>query len=109
MDLGFRSATFKYTAHYRALDQPENINEVISTGVVYSSGVAVLMMIATLLLAPYALHFFPVAAGYRQTFVTLVMLVGKPFSDSIFPAAFGLPPSRFAQPVWSPSLRPDMD
>jgi O-antigen/teichoic acid export membrane protein len=76
MDLGFRSATFKYTAHYRALNEPDNINEVINTGVIYSSGVAVLMMIATLLLAPYTLHFFPIAPAYHRTFVTLVMLVG---------------------------------
>src|SRR5947208_3387328 len=30
LDLGFRSATLKYAAHYRAVNEPEKINEIVN-------------------------------------------------------------------------------
>ena len=39
VDLGFRSATLKYTAHYRATGEPGKANEAINSALIYSSAV----------------------------------------------------------------------
>ena len=54
VDFGFRSATVKYTAHYHALNQIENWNEVISTGLLYYSIVATAVMAFTIAALPLA-------------------------------------------------------
>src|SRR5579862_8158069 len=61
LDLGFRSATLKYTAHYRALNQPGKINEIMSTALLFSSFAAAILMSGTLLLMPRIVGFFQVS------------------------------------------------
>src|SRR6478752_6010964 len=39
-DLGFRAATVKYVAHYRALGDEEKLSEVISTSLAYATAAA---------------------------------------------------------------------
>lgn len=39
VDLGFRSATLKYTTHYRATGEPGKVNEAINSALIYSSAV----------------------------------------------------------------------
>src|ERR1700692_4142757 len=43
LDLGVRSATAKFVAHYWATDEPTQVSEIMSTAVCYSSVVAALM------------------------------------------------------------------
>ena len=76
MDLGFRSATLKYTAHYRALEQPDKINEVINTALIYASCVSALTITATILFSHYIARFEHITPKYHHTFVILILLVG---------------------------------
>lgn len=77
LDLGFRSATLKYSAHYRATSEDDKVNEVINTGLGYSSIAAALLVFATFLLAGYANQFFEkIPAAYQSVFITLIVMVG---------------------------------
>jgi O-antigen/teichoic acid export membrane protein len=53
MDLGFRSATLKYSAHYRALKQDDRINEILNTALFYSACIGPLLILGTYFGAPY--------------------------------------------------------
>jgi O-antigen/teichoic acid export membrane protein len=76
MDLGFRSATIKYTAHYRATGQPGKVNEAINTAVLYSSAVMALTIAAVLLLAGPAARFETISPAYHRRFEVLLIAVG---------------------------------
>ena len=76
LDLGFRSATVKYSAHYRATGENDKVNEVVNTGVAYSGVTAALLVFATLSLAGYVNRFFQISAAYQTVFTTLVVMVG---------------------------------
>ena len=45
LDLGFRSATLKYAAHYRATGEDDKVNEVVNTGLAYSSAISAVMLV----------------------------------------------------------------
>lgn len=79
-DLGLRSATVKYTAEYRAKNQPWRINEIVNTGVVYFSGVALLLMGGSWLLSRYVDRVFKVAPGHLFEFQFLIVIVGASWS-----------------------------
>ena len=76
LDLGFRSATLKYSAHYRAIGENDKVNEVVNTGVAYSGMTAAVLVVATLCLARYANRFFQISAAYQTVFTTLIVMVG---------------------------------
>jgi O-antigen/teichoic acid export membrane protein len=76
LDLGFRSATLKYSAHYRATGESEKVNEVVNTGLAYSGSIAMLLIGVTLCAAPYAHNFFQVSPAYRGVFTVLIRIVG---------------------------------
>lgn len=79
-DLGLRSATVKYAAHYRATGEVDRINEVVSTGVAYFSVLAVALLGGTFVLSRFVNRLFQVSPAYRETFATLVLLVGASWS-----------------------------
>ena len=56
-DLGFRSATLKYTAHYRATGEPGKVNETINTAVLYAAAVSALTIVAAVTLTGYVAGF----------------------------------------------------
>ncbi len=76
MDLGFRSAVLKYTAHYRALGQPEMVNKTLNSGLAFSSGGCVLAMTAALFFAKAVTRFENVSPEYADVFTKLIMMVG---------------------------------
>lgn len=76
MDLGFRSATIKYTAHYRATGEPGKVNEAINTAVLYSAGVTAFTIAAILLLAGPAARFENISPAYHRRFEILLVAVG---------------------------------
>jgi O-antigen/teichoic acid export membrane protein len=85
LDLGFRSATLKYAAHYRATGEDDKVNEVINTGLAYSIAIAVLMLFATFTLSGYANRFFLISDEYLNVFTVLVAMVGSGWAvGSIF-------------------------
>lgn len=53
VDLGFRSATLKFTAHYQALGENERINEILNTALFYSACIGPALVLANYLAAPY--------------------------------------------------------
>lgn len=53
MDLGFRSATLKYSAHYRALNENDRVNEILNTALFFSACIGPVLLVATFLGAPY--------------------------------------------------------
>lgn len=75
-DLGFRSATVKYSAHYRATGEVGKINEVINTGVVYFSFVALVLFAGSIALSRHADRIFKVSPEYHASFAFLIALVG---------------------------------
>ncbi len=80
MDLGFRSATFKYTAHYRAIDRPDKVNEVLNTGLLYSCFVAAVTLAASIYASRYADLFFRISPPFRPVFALLILMVGMSWS-----------------------------
>jgi O-antigen/teichoic acid export membrane protein len=76
MDLGFRSATLKYTAHYRALNQPEKVNQTINTGLAFSCTGCFLAITATLLFARTITRFENIDPQYADVFTRLLIMVG---------------------------------
>jgi O-antigen/teichoic acid export membrane protein len=74
LDLGIRSATVKYVAHYWAKEEPGNISAVMSTAVSYSCLIAVFMMGVVTLATPYMEMFFHISARYHDSFRKIVML-----------------------------------
>ena len=51
IDLGFRSATVKFSAEYHAVGDREKLSELLSTGVLYSSMAAVFVILVSLAFA----------------------------------------------------------
>ena len=76
MDLGFRSATLKYTAHYRALGEPDKVNEALNTGLAFSVSVSFVTIAATLLFVRQVTHFENISPEYADVFTILLVMVG---------------------------------
>jgi O-antigen/teichoic acid export membrane protein len=74
LDLGVRSATAKYVAHYWATEEPGKVSEVMSTAVSYSCLIALLMLGLVALAVPYMEMFFHISARYHESFRQLLML-----------------------------------
>ncbi len=75
LDLGFRSAVVKYVAHYRAVEQPLGINQVINTGLLYSSLVSMGIFASTVLVSGSLHYFFHMSAAFEHSFRILIILV----------------------------------
>jgi O-antigen/teichoic acid export membrane protein len=74
-DLGFRSATLKFVAHYAALDDAENVRRVISTSVVYASLAAASVLALVLSIVKHIAGFFQIHEALHHTFETLLVLI----------------------------------
>lgn len=75
LDLGFRSATVKYVAHYWATGEPARVNEVLNTVVAYSATVSTALFLAILVGSRHLDRFFKVSPAYVHSFRTLVLLI----------------------------------
>lgn len=73
IDFGFRSATTKMSAEYCALDQPDLLNELLSTGVVYSAIMAAFVIVTSMVVAPYAEKIWRI---HRPVFGSLILIAG---------------------------------
>ena len=80
LDLGFRSATVKYSAHYRATGEDDKVNEVVNTGLGYSGIAAVVLICATVAFSGYASRVFNISESYRSVFAVLIVMVGSAFA-----------------------------
>ena len=75
LDLGFRSATVKFVAHYTATEEPSKVAEVISTAFVYACIAAGLILTIVTLASPHIQGFFRISEQYRDSFSTLLMVM----------------------------------
>jgi O-antigen/teichoic acid export membrane protein len=76
LDLGFRSAIVRYSAHFRATGEDGKINELVNTTLAYFTAIAIVLIAMTLLLARKATGFFDVSSHYHDQFSTLIGIVG---------------------------------
>lgn len=89
LDLGFRSAMVKYVAHYAALDEPERVNEVLNTILVYAALVAILIFTGCVIGSGYLTRFFNVGPAYAHTFRVLVLLISLSWCAGFVLNSFG--------------------
>ena len=76
VDLGFRSAAVRYAAHFRALGENENINELVNTLFLYFSAVAMVLVGVTLVVWQKADRMFHIGPQHHREFSWLVLLAG---------------------------------
>ncbi len=76
-DLGFNTSVTQFVAKYRARNEPEQINRVISTGLVYFCAVAIVFALAALLFAWHGVELFKIADPVnRKDCRTLILIAG---------------------------------
>ena len=92
-DLGFNTSVTQFVAKYRARNEPDQINRVINTGLVYFCAVAVVFALATLLVAWRGVDLFEIASPRnRQDFRVVILIVGLGWAIN-FPLHFSAPAS----------------
>jgi O-antigen/teichoic acid export membrane protein len=89
LDFGFRSAVVKYTAHYRATNEPDQVSAVINTALVYFSAIGALVMLGTLLVFRSLHLLFQIPPAYQPQFAKLILLVGFSWSAGAVCHSFG--------------------
>lgn len=89
IDLGFRSATLKMSAEYRALEQPDNLNELLSTGIAYSSIMAAGIIALAVICSPYAETLWKVDAMDRSVFRDLILIASTSWALGMIFNVFG--------------------
>jgi len=75
LDLGFRSATVKYVAHYWATGEPVRVNEILNTAIAYAGIISLALVAVILAGATYLDRFFKISPTYVHSFQTLVVLI----------------------------------
>jgi O-antigen/teichoic acid export membrane protein len=76
-DLGFNTSVTQFVARYRARNEPDHINRVINTGLLYFCAVAIVFALATLLVAWRGVREFNIADPVnRADFRAMILIVG---------------------------------
>jgi O-antigen/teichoic acid export membrane protein len=76
-DLGFNSSVTQFVANYRARNEPDQINRVINTGLVYFCAVAGVFALAAVLVAGRGVAQFQIADPVnREDFRIMILIVG---------------------------------
>ncbi len=89
LDFGFRSATLKYSAQYRAENRPEKINEIVNTALAYAALVGLAMALISLSLPDGILSFFQISASYERIFMRVLKVIGMGWAIGIVFNMFG--------------------
>ncbi len=86
IDLGLRSATMKMSAQFKAADQPDRLNELLSTGIAYSAVMAAGIIVVTIIIAPYAEKIWRID---RPVFRDLILIAGVSWAVGMVFSIFG--------------------
>jgi O-antigen/teichoic acid export membrane protein len=86
IDLGFRSATIKMSAEFRAAERPEELNELMSTSVTYTAIMASAVILLTIVAAPYAERIWRI---HQAVFPQLILIAGASFALGMIFNIFG--------------------
>lgn len=89
-DLGFRSATVKYVAHYTATGERDKVGEVISTSLLYAGILALLVCVGMAMSVGHIVHFFKIAPTYQDSFAVLLLLITLSWSTGVVFGLFGV-------------------
>jgi O-antigen/teichoic acid export membrane protein len=73
MDLGFRSATVKFSAHYHAIGESDKVNEILNTALFYSACVGPLILAGNYFLLPWLTSHMQVHNPLFPKLVTVVV------------------------------------
>ena len=76
LDIGIRSSILRYVARYKALEDQERVNEVVSTAFYYYLGACALLTVTTFLTVGRIAGFFSVSAQLLGPFKELFLLAG---------------------------------
>lgn len=87
--VGVRSAVVKYCTHYRVIGNPQQINEVLNTGFASQSLSGLLLLLATLALAPFLDRIFQLPPAYHSVFTSLFVLLGGTLTVGMPLGVFG--------------------
>ncbi len=79
LDLGMSASVAKYVAEYRAKNQPQSVNEIVSTVFMLYCLLSLLVLFAILVLSLYFPAIFNVEGGYGQIGRVALFLVGIDF------------------------------
>jgi O-antigen/teichoic acid export membrane protein len=86
IDLGFRSATVKMSAQFRAAGQPDELNELLSTSMTYTMIMAGMVILLTFAVAPFAERIWRI---HRPVFPQLILIAGTSFALGMVFNIFG--------------------
>jgi O-antigen/teichoic acid export membrane protein len=76
-DLGFNTSVTQFVAKYRARNEPDHINRVINTGLLYFCAVGIVFALATLLVAWRGVELFKIGDPVnREDFRVMILIVG---------------------------------
>jgi O-antigen/teichoic acid export membrane protein len=89
LDLGFRSATVKYVAHYWARAEFDKVSEVVNTGITYAGLTAAIIFTAVAIGGRYLDRFFQISPGYKSSFFALVLLVSLSWCIGVVFSLYG--------------------
>jgi O-antigen/teichoic acid export membrane protein len=76
LDLGIRPAVVRFVSKYKALDDHQNVNAVVNTSLAVFCFVAVLVVAAAFVLAPYMERFFQIEPGLESKARMLTIIIG---------------------------------
>lgn len=79
-DLGVRSAVLKYVAHHWALGETGALNRTLNTAFVFFGAGGLLILVATIIIAPLGPRFFVVSPEMASMFVFVMTAIGSTFA-----------------------------
>jgi O-antigen/teichoic acid export membrane protein len=83
LDFGIRSALVKYVAQHWALEEWDDLNRTLNTGLAFLVVMATLLLILTVSIGPFASSLFDITPDLRGTFVYMVLITGITWAISI--------------------------
>ena len=76
LNLGIADAVTKYVAEYRAKGQLQQASSIVATALLLNTGLGLLLILASVLLAPFLTNLFHVSAAEARTATWLFLLSG---------------------------------
>lgn len=88
LDFGIRPAIIRYIAHYSALGEPDKINRILNTVLVYYTAGALLLLLAAIGLSGWLERIFKISPAFREDFGNLLIItaVAWLFTSNVFSA-----------------------
>jgi len=76
LNLGITDAVTKYVAEFRAKGETQHATSIIATGLLLNTGIGLLLILVSVLLAPFLTNVFHLPVGEQRTVTRLFVLSG---------------------------------